>query len=189
MLYRICSHCHAEIAPPQETPENKELISHGICRSCLEEVMAGYGQPLDDFLNSLQQPVFVVDQQARIVTANHAGKEIVGKNGVEITGRLGGEVFQCAEASKPGGCGNRQLCRSCVIRNSVMSTYDDGIPRRKVPAYHELDLVTGPQNFKFLISTEKIADTVFLRIDELEQISEARRIKQVESALDGTWET
>ena len=172
MLYRLCSHCHAEIAPPQDTPEDKELISHGICRACLEKIMAGSGQPFNDFLDSLPQPVFVVDQQACIVAANHAGREVVGKNGVEINGRLGGEVFQCAEASKPGGCGNRQLCRSCVIRNSVMNTYRDGLPRRKVPAYHELDLITGPQNFKFLISTEKIADTVFLRIDDLEQVDE-----------------
>ncbi len=167
MLFHRCSYCQEEIAPPEETHDNSEQVSHGVCRSCLEKIMAGSGQPFAEFLDSLQQPVFVVDQNVRIKSANVAGQKIVKKNLEEIQDRLGGEVFECAEALLPGGCGNRQLCRCCVIRNAVMETYQDGQPRIKIPAYHELDLITGHQKVKFLISTEKVEDMIFLQIEEM----------------------
>ncbi len=130
-------------------------------------MLAGSGQPLGDFLDFLQQPVFIVDQDARILAANSAGRKVVGKDETQILGQLGGEVFQCAEALLPGGCGNRLLCRSCVIRNAVMETYRDGQVRERLPAYHELDLICGTREARFLISTEKVEDVVFLKIDEI----------------------
>ncbi len=167
MLYHQCSYCHKELAPAEQTADDGVQISHGICRSCLEKMLAGSGESLANFLDSIPLPVFIVDHAARVLAVNAAGRKVVGKGEAQILGLSGGEVFQCAEALLPGGCGNRLLCRSCVIRNAVMATYRDGQAREKLPAFHELDLICGVREARFLISTEKVGGVVLLKIDEI----------------------
>ena len=83
--------------------------------------MAGCGQSLDDFIDALPQPVFVVDSAGRIITANLAARETLGNNKEQLYGRLEEELYECGQTNCGGG-----LCRSCVIRNAVMETFADG---------------------------------------------------------------
>ncbi len=128
--------------------------------------MVGSGVLFDEFLDTLQAPVFVVDDSARVVTANALGRETVSKDLEQIKGHLGGEVFGCSYHHLPGGCGETLHCKTCTIRNLVMKTYATGEASIREPACLDLDTIVGPRRICFLISTEKAGNAVFLRIDD-----------------------
>jgi hypothetical protein len=166
MIRRVCCMCRSEMGSPLEPDVSEVRTSHGICRNCLDEYMAGTDKTMDDFLDSVPAPVFVVDGSGRVVTANTLAQETVSKDLAQIKGRLGGEVFRCHYASLPGGCGETLHCQSCVIRNTVMMTFETGKPCIRVPACQDLDTIEGPRRIRFLISTEKAGDAVLLLIDD-----------------------
>jgi hypothetical protein len=150
----------------EEHNRTDERISHGICRDCLEQFMAGSGESLDAFLESLEAPVCVVDEECRIIAANALAQHTISKDMGQIRGRLGGEVFGCEHSRLPGGCGHTVHCESCTIRNTVIETFETGKPCTRVPACRDLDTIAGPRRVRFTISTEKAGDAVLLRIDE-----------------------
>jgi hypothetical protein len=165
-MKRICSRCKKELGP--EVDAGEEGVTHGICRECVDRVMAGSGEMFDEFLDSLDAPVFVVDKDRSVLTANALGRDLVSKDMGLIRGRLAGEVFGCPHAHLPEGCGQTVHCQSCTIRNSVMKTFTTGMPCIRVPACLDLDTITGPRQMRFLISTEKVGNVaVFLRIDNV----------------------
>ena len=170
MILRKCSICQAELGPPLE-PEDPEVhTSHGICRDCLDGYLNGAGMSMEEFLDGLPVPIFVVDGEGRVQGANLLGRETVSKDLDQIAGYLGGEVFQCHYATLPGGCGHTLHCKSCVIRNTVMKTHETGVACIRVPACQDLDTFEGPRTIRFLISTEKAGDVVLLFIDDMKPL-------------------
>ena len=122
---------------------------------------------MDNFIDSLDEPIFVVNEQGRIVTANKKGLEMVSQDLENIKGQLGGDVFRCAYSKLPGGCGKTIHCQSCVVRRTVEETFRTGIPSVKVPACLDVDALEGKRKIRFLISTKKIDGVVLLRIDDV----------------------
>jgi len=80
MFRQICLYCNAYLGSIEEPGNDVERISHGVCPSCFPKFVAGSGEPLADFLDSLPAPVFVVDQDVRIVTANARGRQFASKD-------------------------------------------------------------------------------------------------------------
>ena len=155
LIRQICRYCKAELGSITEPGESEEQISHGICRNCLDGVMAGMGESLDEFLDSLRAPVFVVDNDGRMVTANNLGQNAVSKDLGQVTGVFGGEVFGCSYSKLPGGCGETLHCQSCAIRTTVMRTFETGEPCIRVPACQDLDTIAGPEESAFLSQLRK----------------------------------
>jgi len=126
------------------------------------------GVELEEFLNSLKLPVLVVNGTGVIVTGNDYARKLLRKGPVEIEGYRGGEVFECAYARLPEGCGNTMHCSGCTIRRTVMETHGTGKSFLRVPATLNTGAPQKPAGIELLISTEKIAELVLLRIDEME---------------------
>jgi hypothetical protein len=167
MIRYICAECQIELRPPVQLDEEQEHVSHGLCRSCMAKAMNQLGLSLSDYLNELRQPVLVIDKNARVITVNGPGQRALRKTLPEIAGYLGGEVFGCVHAEEPEGCGGTLHCLSCVIRNTVEDTYKTGHAHLNVPACQDLDTLSGPRLTRFVISTEKIADLVVLKIEDV----------------------
>ena len=124
----------------------------------------GVPSELDDFLDQISVPVVLVSFEGLVVTANQKACAMLGKDLAAIEGKLGGEVFECAYAYLPGGCGNTYHCSGCTIRRSVMDTHLTGKTAHRVPATLKQNSPEDPQQIKFLISTEKFKDYVMLKI-------------------------
>jgi len=148
----------------EEPGNDSEFINHGICPSCFQKFVAGTGEQFEHFLDSLPAPVLVVDQDARIVSANSESQQFFSKDLEEMQGRLGGEVFSCKYSNLPGGCGQTVHCKTCTIRITVTTTFESGKPCVDVPAYMDLGDRTGNKTIRFLISTIKIANAVIVQI-------------------------
>ena len=170
MIKQVCLYCNEHLGSIEEPGDDTERISHGVCPRCFPKLLAGSGKPLAKFLDSLPAPVFVVDQDVRIVTANALGRELISKDLEEMRGHLGGEVFSCKYSKMPGGCGQTVHCKACTIRKTVTKTYKNGRPCTRVPAYMDLGDYTGDKTVRFLISTEKVENVVFLRIDDSQAV-------------------
>lgn len=170
MFRQFCLYCNAYLGSIEEPGNDVERISHGVCPSCFPKLVAGSGEPLADFLDSLPAPVFVVNQDVRIASANVRGQQFASKGLGEMQDRLGGEVFSCKYSQLPGGCGQTVHCKTCTIRITVTKTFESGRPYTRVPAYMDLGDYTGDRTIKFLISTEKVESVVFLRIDDVQPI-------------------
>lgn len=122
---------------------------------------------LREYLDTLDVPVVVVDDDVRVITANEQAQLLFGKKLPVIEGSYGGEMAECAYARLPGGCGKTVHCRSCAIRNTVTDTYRTSKNHVRVPAYEDRPAGETQKKIRFLISTEKVGEFVLLKIDNV----------------------
>jgi len=143
------------------------VITHSICLECADKLYAELGIKLPIFIDGLDAPVVVVNSDGIVQTANKQAKSFLQKELAQIEGYRGGEVFQCAYARLPEGCGNTVHCSGCTIRRAVMETYQTGKSQHKRPAYLNRGTPESHRKMELLISTEKVNEVVLLRIDRV----------------------
>lgn len=71
-------------------------------------------------LDAMPIPVFIVDDDMRLVDWNRMASVVFGLEKPEAVLVRGGDALHCLHSTdSPDGCGRGPFCRSCVIRNSV----------------------------------------------------------------------
>jgi hypothetical protein len=140
--------------------------SHGICEGCLNNFEFQQGVPLQRYLDSILLPVIVVDRHVMVKAANRTACEALCKDPTEMVQHLAGNVFECAHARLPEGCGNTVHCSGCAIRRSVTRTYETGEPQTRVPAMLRKGGSGHPPDIELLITTVRSGDAVMLRVDK-----------------------
>lgn len=167
-MKKICGWCRKDLGEVPAANTREGEFSTGICKECGEFFSKNRAdRSMIDFLNSLPVPVVVADGDCRIEFANTPACQIMGKGLDDFKGSLGGDAFQCARARLPGGCGQTEHCKACTIRMCIEQTYKTGEDQKKVSATLTKETPNGEQVFRFLISTKKQDDVVFLKIDEV----------------------
>lgn len=144
-----------------------DVVTHGICESCHDNLTFQHGVPLGEYLDSLPHPVVAVDGDGVVLLANARACEALGKNPKDMIGQRGGNVFECAYARLPEGCGRTIHCSGCAIRRAVTKTFETGEPRYRVPATLMKDDPDHPSAVSMTITTVKAGDTVFLRVERM----------------------
>jgi len=182
-MKQICAWCGKELNP-KVSPGSKDIcISYGICLPCANTVINDVPMELSAFLDQISVPVVLMDYDGIVKTANQKACSMLGKELPEIEGFLGGDVFECAYAELPGGCGKTYHCSGCVIRRSVMETYNTGRPISRRPATLKQGTPTAPQEVKFIISTEKFSDYVLLKIYTRDAAAALQRRDELKPAI------
>jgi hypothetical protein len=166
-MKRVCAWCTTELGNSGVCSDVDCPITHGICRSCAQNLLFQMGVELRKYLDSLPVPIVVVDPEGTIKTANDKTQKMLGKDLLAIEGYKGGVVFECCFARLPEGCGNTMHCSACTIRRAVMGTFATGKSNARIPAYLNQENSEGVREIRLLISTEKVGDVVLLRIDEV----------------------
>ena len=155
-----------------ETPSDTfpdEAITHGICQPCCDRLLSESGHALRYFLESLNVPILLLEQEGRVLSANGLAQQLLGKALPAIESKLTGDVIECAHAKEPGGCGGTMHCTSCTIRRTVTDTYNSGNCHVRVPAHQDTRTPSGNRQVRFLITTEKVGNCVMLRIDDIQE--------------------
>lgn len=127
------------------------------------------GVQLQTLLDSLPVPVFVVDDRFRVQGANSKGYALLVKKPDQVLEKLSGEVFECANARLPEGCGRTIHCTSCAIRRSISHTFATGESRHEVPATLHCGEPATPEDVNMRISTEKMGDVVLLQVNKFRE--------------------
>lgn len=180
-MKKVCAWCRKELGSTNSRAGSGNVITHGICGNCKDNLSFQMGVELGVFLDSLKLPVVMVDRGGTIVTANDQARTLLRKGLPEIEGYKGGEVFECAYARLPEGCGKTVHCSGCTIRRTVMETFDTGRSYLKVPATLNRKTPENPEKIKMLISTEILDDLVLLRIDKIELKRRSRGVGSAHS--------
>ncbi len=158
----VCSYCRADIG---NLPGAGSGVSHGMCATCdayFERLWGG--MTLGEYLDQLPQPILLVDEDARVATANRAAAAITGQDPASLRGHLTGEAVACARSRLPEGCGKTEHCRDCAIRRTVESVARTGRPARRVRAFlatdegrAQLAVSVAPDRGLFLVTIEQSA--------------------------------
>ncbi|PWR72646.1 hypothetical protein DK846_06680 [Methanospirillum lacunae] len=127
------------------------------------------GVDIGEYINMLDHPVVLVDEDMQILCANQEINKISQNEATSAIGHLGGEVFECDYARCPGGCGKSTHCSGCVIRNSVKETYQTGKSVDKRPATIEKEIQGNCVPVNIFISTRKTGDVVLLQVEESQE--------------------
>ena len=164
-MKRVCAWCGKTLEDPAGEAAADAPVTHGICKACKAELLGEVGVPLQEFLDSLGAPVLLVSGDFEVEAAGRTPLPWLGGEMKRVEGLLGGEVFQCANASLPGGCGRTLNCTSCAIRGSVEHTFKTGGRLDGVPATLTAGPLAEETEIDLLVSTEKVGDRVVLRIE------------------------
>ncbi|MGA8379414.1 MAG: hypothetical protein WB759_10010, partial [Methanoregula sp.] len=148
---------------PGASPD--EPASHGVCKSCYEQILTRYRLNIRKFLDMLDAPVLLVDNDVNVLAANTLAIEIIKKPVEQIRGIICGKVLECINASLPEGCGKTEFCPECTIRASVNETYTTGHPVTRRPAVVDRTVGGTREKMHFFISTRKNGDVVLLRLE------------------------
>jgi len=167
-MKRACAWCKKDMGTVPSDCNSKNVITHGICSACASIAFAELEMEQSEFfLESLAEPVLVVDGDVVALTANSKARQVLGKELSQIKGFKGGDIIECTHAHEPGGCGGSIHCSGCAIRRNVEDTYVTGNGHLQVPAYADIPVEGTVRSVCFLISTEKVAGVVLLRIDSV----------------------
>lgn len=166
-MKRTCAWCKKDLGIKPSGMYQEGLISHGICKECAVDLLGPKKSSLMDFLDNLGVPVLVVGSDVTIDYTNKHSRNFLQKEMSRIEGLRAGEVFDCAYSMLPEGCGKTIHCVGCTIRNTITETYNSGNSHLRTPAYLILGTPDDNREIKLLISTEKVADVVLLRIDKV----------------------
>lgn len=122
------------------------------------------GIDLTEYLDFLNYPVVLVDDDVVIKAANRHAKALLDKEESGIVGFRGGEVFECMYSHLPGGCGRSMHCSACAIRRSVDETFQSDRPVYNRKASIKRDPYDDTMSIDLFISTRKAGELVFLQV-------------------------
>lgn len=161
MMQPVCAWCRTPLGPE----DADRRVTHTICADCYSNIEFQAGVNLQRFIDSLRVPVVVVDNDVVVRMANATACDVIGKALPTIEGQHGGNVFECAYARLPEGCGQTMHCSGCAIRRAVATTWASGESLVRVPA----QLTQYPKTDRRIdlwITTEKCGAYVLLKIEE-----------------------
>lgn len=131
-------------------------------------------------LNAMPSPVFIVDEDVKIIEANEAARPLLGEDANTIYLRRGGEALHCLNATgAAAGCGQSPNCATCVIRTSVGESFAN----RKVVRRATRMILTQKDESReayLLITTAPLVfeghHYVILTIEDINELVELRRL-------------
>lgn len=170
-MRRVCAWCRRELGFVENTKHPDSEVSHGICAECVQNFSFQTGVPYQQYMDSIPMPVLmlVVHADTYLITkhVNRKACEVLRKDPEEMVQHLAGNVFECAHARLPEGCGRTMHCSGCTIRRAVMETYRTGKPQSMVPATLKRTFSGKNDRLDLLITTIRIGEVVLLRIEEI----------------------
>lgn len=167
-MKRVCAWCSQQMGTVEGSKFPDSETSHGICRRCLDNFLFQQGVPLQQYLDSLPIPVVALDRHVVIKAVNAAACRVLGKEPREIVQHLGGNVFECANARLPEGCGGTVHCSGCAIRRAVTRTFETGESQMGVPAKLRHLGAAAETTVSLTITTVKAGNVVMLQVHGLE---------------------
>jgi hypothetical protein len=131
-------------------------------------------------LDAMPNPVFVVDEDVRILDYNQAAIPLLGDKPDYVLQQRGGDALHCIQAvNSPQGCGRAEQCRTCIIRDSVRESCSD---RRIVRQGKKMTLVRGERQVDayVLVSTSPFhyegRTLVILTLEDISDLVELRKL-------------
>lgn len=136
-------------------------------------------QLVEAVFDAIPDPVFLTDDDVRVVTANTAARRALGLEGIDpsLWQRRAGELLRCVNALESAGCGQAPGCQRCAVRTAVRIALSRGAVYR-APASLKLHLGPAPTEASYLVSAAPLplrGET--LAVVTLEDVTELTQLK------------
>ncbi|MFH0880389.1 MAG: PAS domain-containing protein, partial [Lentisphaerota bacterium] len=131
-------------------------------------------------LNAMPAPVFVVDQDVRIIDSNEAAAGFTGTEAGAILHGPAGGVLHCLNAVwNAGTCGASAACKNCIIRRSTQESFlGQKVVRRKTDML--LEKSDGFAKLSFWVTTSPFEHEgqryVLLILEDISELIELREV-------------
>ncbi len=138
------------------------------------------GELAGTVLDAVPSPIFVVDEDVRIIGFNRAASKMLAQEPELVIRRRAGELLHCVHSTEAlEGCGRAEFCKDCIVRNSVnKSVRGHEVVRQRAG----MELVKGDKvaNIYLLVTTApfKYQEQMFVLLI-LEDISELMEMKSL----------
>lgn len=131
-------------------------------------------------LNAMPCPVFVVEEEVRILDFNTAAGKLLNEQRERVLQRRIGEILHCLHATEgPEGCGLTPACAQCPIRMSVNCALGGEAPLRQTA---KLDVLQDGQVVEalFLVTVAPfVFENIKLALLILEDVREMALLRQM----------
>ena len=136
---------------------------------------------LGTMLNAMPLPVFIVDDDVKIIAFNRTASSLLAGDPKMILRRRAGEILHCIHAGEVAEvCGRAPWCEHCVVRNSVTSSFRDHKMVRQKARMELLEEGKGKKEIFLLVTTapfEYGGDAfVLLILQDIGELIELKRI-------------
>ncbi len=115
----------------------------------------------EGYLETFDVPVFLVDSNLNIVSANKVALALVEKTIDCVRGMSSGEVLACLHSRMSKKCGKTNYCSSCLMKILVLRISESRIPHHK---FH-VPMNTAQGKREFLVSASFIDGLVLLAFE------------------------
>jgi PAS domain-containing protein len=162
-VHLVCAFCRKDLG--SKPPLDDARMTHGMCPECSGHFGAQWdGMSYQEYLERFDFPVVVVGGDLRVVAANRAAGDMLGRESGELIGLLGGEALECSHARLPGGCGQTVHCTTCTIRNAVTRASRTGEASGRVPAL----LSRSERTYDLMVSATRDGELVRVTVEPVE---------------------
>ena len=96
-MKKICAWCEKDLPPVAGDGEYTDVITHGICDACAAALVTRPRRGILEFLDELEQPVFLIDDNTRFVSANAEESDHISKREKEVVIVLPKEAYTSEE--------------------------------------------------------------------------------------------
>jgi len=136
---------------------------------------------LGTILNAMPLPVFIVDDDVRIIAFNLPASAMLGREPRIVLRRRAGEVLHCIHAEEvPEGCGRAPFCEACIVRSSVTASFRDHKMIRRKAGMELVEDGKGNKKIFLLVTTAPFEyrgdGYVLLILQDLSELTELKRI-------------
>jgi PAS domain-containing protein len=135
---------------------------------------------LREILDAIPSFVFVVDEDVRVLEYNAAAGGLLGIGRQKILLQRSGELLHCLHATEsPGGCGQSEACKSCVVREAVREAFGGTGSVRRRAKMDLLDEEKVNELYALITATPFVHDgrkMVLLVMEDLNELAELQRI-------------
>jgi len=123
-------------------------------RKKLESELKTHFRNLETIFDSAPFILAICDKALCIHTINRKGASLVKKAQKDLSGKFCGDVFHCRHSFNDFGCGKNIECPDCILRNSVLSTFETRKSCIEKETQMNLIIDGMEKSFYFSISTE-----------------------------------
>ena len=158
-----CSRCKIQIAGMDAV--TLKPVTATLCPRCLDYFELQEVTDICQYLENLPAPILVVDGDNVVRGANTLACKTISKDFPSIHNLRGGDVFECAHARLPEGCGRTIHCSGCTIRKAILDTLSTGNAFSKISVDVLQNTAGKDRKVTFQISTQRMANCVLLQIE------------------------
>lgn len=102
--------------------------------------------------------MMLVDKESRIRKINDYGAKLADSSTSDLIGLRGGEALRCLHhLDDPKGCGYGPYCEECIMRNTVLDTFETGNPHYMMEATLPFLVDGNEKEMTLLVSTELLS--------------------------------